>query len=283
MLKQLRPTHTSGVKLWDEHWRTYGTVQYDARSLRWDGILDLVDRRLPVGRTLEAGCGLGKYVLYAAERNADLVGIDFVPEAIAAIRSRRRDARVAVADLGRLPFADSSFETVLCLGVLEHFEGGASEYMSELVRVLRPAGWLIATVPYANRLKRRRARRPNTDVIDQEAAAPEGQCFYQYCYSRSEARALVERGGLEVVHDRRISRLFWLMGRRAARTQVSSPPRRPTVESIPVPQAKRSSSLPRRAARETAYLLQHFIPPDLTSHMIAVVGRKPSREPGPPR
>lgn len=280
MLKQLRPAGRSGVQLWDEHWRTYDGVQHDALSLRWDGILDLVDRRVPIGRTLEAGCGLGKYVLYAAERRARIVGIDFVPQAVAAIRSRRPDAKVAVADLGRLPFPDRSFDTVLCLGVLEHFERGASEYVDELVRVLAPGGWLLVTVPYANLLKRRRARRPGTDVVAADGTAPEGHSFYQYCYSRSEARALVAAGGLDVIHDRRIARLFWLMGRRTAAPRVS-PANRRSATAGPRPPGR--PPLPRLVARETAFVLQHLIPPDLTAHMIAVVGRKPPLNAGTER
>ena len=278
MLKQLRPDGSSGVRLWDEHWRTYAAVQYDRLSLRWDGILDLVDRRMAVGRTLEAGCGLGKYVLYAADRNARIVGIDFVPQAVAGIRSRRRDAQVAVADLGRLPFVDRSFDTVLCLGVLEHFEGGAAAYLAELVRVLTPGGWLLVTVPYANLLKRRRAARRSPDVVSGDRAAPPGHAFYQYCYSRAEARALVEAGGLEVIHDRRISRLFWLMGRRAAAAHTRPSPRGPAA--APSRQMPRRPPLARRLAREAAFVLQHVIPPDLTSHMIAVVGRKPLLDAG---
>ena len=281
MLKQLRPTGRSGVQLWDEHWRTYDGVQHDPLSLRWDGILDLVDRRVPVGTTLEAGCGLGKYVLYAAERKARIVGIDFVPQAVAAIRTRRPDAKVAVADLGRLPFPDRSFDTVLCLGVLEHFEGGASEYVAELVRVLVPGGWLLVTVPYANLLKRRRARRAGADVVAGNGTAPEGQSFYQYCYSRSEARALLEAGGLDVIHDRRIARLFWLMGRRTAGPKVAGVDRRPAATGPRRPSAR--PPLPRLVAREAAFVLQHLIPPDLTSHMIAVVGRKPPSNAGTER
>ena len=279
MLKQLRASAASGVRLWDEHWRQFGALRYDPGSLRWDGILDLVDSRLGAGSMLEAGCGLGKYVLYAAERGADVVGIDFVPEPLAGIRTRNSAAQVAVADLGRLPFPADAFDTVLCLGVLEHFEQGADAYVAELARVLRPGGWLIATVPYANLLKRRRADRPGADVVSSASALPPDRSFYQYCFSRQEARTLLERGGLEVLLDRRIARLFWLLAgrsaaapRAAAAPPASGAPRGPA----PVPAS-------RRVLREVAYHAQRTIPGDWTSHMIAVVGRKPAapgRSPG---
>lgn len=275
MLKQFRPSQHSGAKLWDEHWRKYDAIQYDAGNLRWDGILDLVDRRLFAGTWLEAGCGLGKYVLYAASRDADIVGIDFVPHVLARIRAHRTHAKLAVGDLARLPFTAAAFDTVLCLGVLEHFEDGAEEQVTELVRVLRPGGWLIVTVPYANLLKRRRVRRGVGDVCDYRAAPPNGWTFYQYCYSRSEARSLVADAGLDVIHDRRISRLFWLLGGRTASSRTPARSPAPNPGGNTEPRAALSRSLARRFVREASYHLQRFIPPDWTSHMIAVVGRKP--------
>jgi SAM-dependent methyltransferase len=46
-----------------------------------------------------------------------------------------------------LPFRDGSFDTVLCTSVLEHVEN-AEAGVSELVRVLRPGGRLLITVPF---------------------------------------------------------------------------------------------------------------------------------------
>jgi SAM-dependent methyltransferase len=69
------------------------------------------------------------------------------------------------ADLRSLPFADGSFETVVCVSTLDHVGMDNSEYgategrsddpdgevataVRELRRVLRPAGRLLVTVPY---------------------------------------------------------------------------------------------------------------------------------------
>ncbi|HYH78648.1 MAG TPA: methyltransferase domain-containing protein, partial [Longimicrobium sp.] len=51
-----------------------------------------------------------------------------------------------VADITALPFADGSFDAVLCVDVLEHIDEDARA-MRELHRVLRPGGWALLRVP----------------------------------------------------------------------------------------------------------------------------------------
>jgi SAM-dependent methyltransferase len=272
MLKQLRRSAESGTALWEDHWRRFDAIRYDPAALRWDGILDLIDRRVPSGRLLEAGCGLGRYLLYVGARGGDPIGIDFALEPLKRITSHEPRARVAAADLSRLPFPPETFETILCFGVLEHFEQGAAGQTAELAALLRPSGWLIVTVPYANFLKRRRAAAGGSDVVSSVDALPPGMGFYQHCFTRAEARNIVHGAGLNVIEERRISRLFWLLGGR------SGGPRRPgagpSASAGQVVRRGRGSIL-RSLAREAAYWAQWAIPPDLTSHMIAIVGQKP--------
>lgn len=47
----------------------------------------------------------------------------------------------------RLPFADGSFDTVLCAEILEHLLHDPAAMISQLNRVLKPGGYLIMTTP----------------------------------------------------------------------------------------------------------------------------------------
>lgn len=49
-------------------------------------------------------------------------------------------------DITRIPFADATFDVVLCNHVLEHVLDD-EQAMSELFRVLRPGGWAVLQVP----------------------------------------------------------------------------------------------------------------------------------------
>ncbi len=273
MLKQLRRTPESGTALWEDHWRRFDAIRYDRAALRWDGILDLIDRRVPAGRMLEAGCGLGRYLLYVDGHGGNSVGIDFALEPLRRISAHAPAARVAAADLSRLPFAPETFDTILCFGVLEHFEQGATDQLAELAALLRPSGWLIVTVPYANLLKRRRAAAGGPDVVSAGSPFPPGMGFYQHCFTRAEAQSMLRSAGLEVTTERRISRLFWLLASRTGPQRGGTTTARAAAQVA----APGRGGILRSVARETAYWGQWLIPPDWTSHMIALVGRKPSR------
>ncbi|MDQ7782627.1 MAG: class I SAM-dependent methyltransferase [Desulfomonilaceae bacterium] len=49
-------------------------------------------------------------------------------------------------DITRIPHPDSSFHAVICCHVLEHIPDDRKA-MSEMLRVLRPGGWALITVP----------------------------------------------------------------------------------------------------------------------------------------
>lgn len=87
------------------------------------------------GSLLDVGCGLQPYrdlfcgvSRYVALERSCLPGVDLVADAL------------------RLPFADASFDAVLCNQVLEHVSEPAA-LVGELARVLRPGGVLLLTTP----------------------------------------------------------------------------------------------------------------------------------------
>src|SRR5437764_2480599 len=95
---------------------------------------------------LDVGCGTGAILkqLGNPEKN---VGIDLAPEAISFCRERGLN-NVRQGDICALPFADASFDAVICSSVLYHqwvrdVEGAARE----MHRVLRPSGVLLINVP----------------------------------------------------------------------------------------------------------------------------------------
>jgi ubiquinone/menaquinone biosynthesis C-methylase UbiE len=99
------------------------------------------------GRALDIGSGPGQIVLKLASRlpGWDFIGVDRSPNMIRqALAGRREGSHVEflLADGCRLPFADASFDLVLCNSVLHHLEHPQA-LLSEMARIARPAAALL--------------------------------------------------------------------------------------------------------------------------------------------
>lgn len=107
------------------------------------------------GPTLEAGCGLGRFVVFM-ERHGfrDVLGIDISPDAVAIVNGLAPNLDVKWGNVADLPFADSSMRGIVSLGVVEHFEEGPRAALQEIYRVMMPGATAIITVPYLNLIRR---------------------------------------------------------------------------------------------------------------------------------
>jgi len=117
--------------------------------------------RFPVGpgdRVLDMGCGGGRHAFALYRRGAHVTALDMDPaelKDVAGMFAGMRDegevpeGATAAAVRGTaygLPFADDTFDYVVCAEVLEHLPQD-SRAMAELTRVLKPGGLIAVTVP----------------------------------------------------------------------------------------------------------------------------------------
>jgi ubiquinone/menaquinone biosynthesis C-methylase UbiE len=98
-------------------------------------------------RILDAGCGNGRYtrfLLREADPDALITGFDYSQQMLQRARKRLTSPRAShvAADLTRLPYADRSFDAIVCGWVLEHLPDPRMG-LRELTRVLRPGGKLL--------------------------------------------------------------------------------------------------------------------------------------------
>jgi ubiquinone/menaquinone biosynthesis C-methylase UbiE len=114
-----------------------------------DAYLDLLD--ITAGeRVLDVGCGSGAVTRETARRVGSrgvAVGLDPSPALLSVARELAKEAGLGdriefrEGDALRLPFADASFDAVVCVTVLSHVPRGEAA-IPEFVRVLRPGGRL---------------------------------------------------------------------------------------------------------------------------------------------
>jgi SAM-dependent methyltransferase len=94
-------------------------------------------------RILDVGCGTGATSELLRECGS-VCGFDAHPAALRL--ARRRGLPVARASAERIPVRDAALDVVVALDVLEHLDDDRRA-LAEILRVLRPGGLLIATVP----------------------------------------------------------------------------------------------------------------------------------------
>ena len=102
-----------------------------------------LDRRGARGRIVDVGCGRGRLRSFLGDMLESYVGVDAVqyeglPTGIAFMR----------ADLNRdpIPMPDASVDVVISIETIEHLENPRA-FIRELVRIAKPAGWIVVTTP----------------------------------------------------------------------------------------------------------------------------------------
>lgn len=104
-----------------------------------------IDRKPPLGRALDIGCGTGRHTHDLASRGWDATGVDFVPLAIEKARARAGDARFVCGDvtdlasLGLEPF--DFFLDIGCLHVFDRTERSAVS--RQITGLARPGAQML--------------------------------------------------------------------------------------------------------------------------------------------
>ena len=183
-------------EFWSEHWGGEDLLAL-VDIARRSPLTGLIERALPArGVVLEAGCGLGQYVVLLRERGVPVVGTDWSRDALERCRRTFPRTPLAAMDLGGLAVRAGTISAYVSLGVIEHDPHGPAHLLREAHRVLAPGGRLIVSVPYLNGVRRLGER---WLARRQRALASAGGQFYQFVFSRREVRAFVEAGGFRVL------------------------------------------------------------------------------------
>jgi SAM-dependent methyltransferase len=153
--------HLYSDRFWSE-WAQRSVLEV---TLGWIRAL----RRGGAVRVYDMGCGLGRHAVCLAAEGFSVVASDVSRRALEATRractSRGLRAHVLQADMTAVPCADECFDGVLSIGVLEHStRRGMEQAISEILRVLRPGGRLLAS--FAARTRWLPRDEPGMDMLE---------------------------------------------------------------------------------------------------------------------
>jgi len=146
------------VRSFSLEWNTHNQTQLD--SFRGDNSSeDQFIKKTGFSRAalsgklvLDAGVGAGRYCDVVSRWGADVVGVDlsYAVEASAVTFRDRKNVWIAQADIGKLPFADETFDYVFSIGVLHHTPD-TKAYFMKLVPLLKKGGvisvWVYPATP----------------------------------------------------------------------------------------------------------------------------------------
>jgi SAM-dependent methyltransferase len=158
--QKLAVTDQTTIEYWDKVYDQkdfYGDCyrQRMGTVLSWLDDLSLSENSI----ILEAGCGAGRFAREAAKRGYNVFGMDYSHGMIVKanrICNSEDDLNVAFlqGDIEALPLKPSSFDVIVCLGVVGYL---MSEYkaLDSLARALKPGGVLAISIVNKARLVNR--------------------------------------------------------------------------------------------------------------------------------
>ena len=102
---------------------------------------------------IDVGCGDGATIVKWGREGLNLTGVDVSATAVELAQNAGLNA-LLVSDAADLPFESDTFDVGICLEVLEHLLAPA-DAAREILRVLRPGGVFLLTVPNVAYWRRR--------------------------------------------------------------------------------------------------------------------------------
>jgi len=134
-------TGSANGRLWGARAADWSTLQ----EARVTPVYETAFARAQLGtgtRLLDVGCGAGLAALIAAQRGAQVAGIDASAALLDVARSRVPAAEFYVGDIEEFPFADTRFDLVTGFNAFQ-YAGNPARALAEARRVTRPGGQIV--------------------------------------------------------------------------------------------------------------------------------------------
>lgn len=185
---------------WDEKYARQHIAGKNIGEFEKQGFWPLLERQLDKSKSyLDAGCGIGGWILFLKERGYDVKGIDIAARAVRALAEYDPDLDVKIACIKQIPYQNESFDGVLAIGTLEYIEDKVSHTLREVRRVLKPGGVFFVEVPIANGLRRLTYIPLKKVERVLRVAWGERPTFSNYLFDVGELQELFEQEGFDVI------------------------------------------------------------------------------------
>ncbi len=131
-------------RLWNARARDWAEIEDEGGRGLFQAVLGLTGVG-PGMRVLDVGCGAGLACALAAERGAEVTGLDAASSLLEIARERVPSGDFRVGDMQALPYDDDSFDVVTFINTY-FFAADPHAPLAEAARVTRPGGTVAVVV-----------------------------------------------------------------------------------------------------------------------------------------
>lgn len=201
-LEKFYPKGFNPRQYWDDKYAKEHIAGKSSAEFRKQEFWPLLEAQLtPEGHYLDAGCGIGGWIIFLKEQGHNVEGIDLAARTVRALTEYDPDLKVQVGSITAIPYPDESFEGVLAIGVLEYVENEVERAVKEVARVVKPGGFFFLEVPIASWLRRffyLPMKRVEKIVRTAQGKRP---VFANYLFDREELKQILTQAGFEVTRQ----------------------------------------------------------------------------------
>lgn len=151
-------------------------------------LLAWMGRNLGGKRVLDVAGGDGYWAGQARKRGAQAVSIDLARKKMLYGQTLAHPPALIECDALRLPFGEGSFDAVLSVCAIEHFDDGGKS-LDEMARVLKPGGEIFMSADVLSR----------ADAWPKLRDAHKAKYHVQHTYTHETLAKLMDERGLDLV------------------------------------------------------------------------------------
>ncbi|MFI0447860.1 class I SAM-dependent methyltransferase [Actinomadura sp. 6N118] len=151
-------------------------------------LLAWMGRNLGGKRVLDVAGGDGYWAGQARKRGAQAVSIDLARKKMVYGQTLAHPPALIECDALRLPFGEGSFDAILSVCAIEHFDDGGKS-LDEMARVLKPGGEIFMSADVLSR----------ADAWPKLRDAHKAKYHVQHTYTHETLAKLMDERGLDLV------------------------------------------------------------------------------------
>lgn len=197
---------------WDTYW-SQRSITEELKVVKTDGLNPIFKKYLKKDwLAIEAGCGLGKWVVSLKNQGYNIVGLDNYVKGLQQLSKHDSQLMLMAGDVACLGLKDNSIDAYISLGVVEHFEEGPQKPLAEAFRAVKPGQIAFIEVPYDSPVRQLTRtlyqfkvliKSPLRLLVEGLGLRPKRakpkMIFYEYRYTSSELKDFVTTAGFKII------------------------------------------------------------------------------------